>query len=107
MQTNGLGVKRRPISPGHHLVDWNALTVLTHITTLAKTLIEPIGTLTELTASGAPTGTVRVPDTDGPAGTLQRLWQNSSDWGLPLGIGAAALFFLLLIRASRVRRRGN
>ena len=65
------------------------------------------GTLTELTASGAAPGTVRVADTDGPAGTLQRLWQNSSDWGLPLGIGAAALFFLLLIRASQVRRRGN
>ncbi len=65
------------------------------------------GTLTELAASGAAPGTVRVADTDGPAGTLQRLWQNSSDWGLPLGIGAAALFFLLLIRASQVRRRGN
>ncbi|MEP9354448.1 cellulose biosynthesis cyclic di-GMP-binding regulatory protein BcsB [Xanthobacter sp. KR7-65] len=65
------------------------------------------GTLTELSASGAAPGTVRVADTDGPAGTLQRLWQNSADWGLPLGIGAAALFFLLLIRASRVRRRGN
>jgi len=65
------------------------------------------GTLTELTASGAPIGTVRVADTDGPSGTLQRLWQNSADWGLPLGIGAAALFFLLLIRASQVRRRGN
>ncbi|MET3354704.1 UNVERIFIED_ORG: hypothetical protein ABID33_002620 [Xanthobacter viscosus] len=65
------------------------------------------GTLTELSASGAAPGTVRVADTDGPAGTLQRLWQKSSDWGLPLGIGAAALFFLLLIRASYVRRRGN
>lgn len=64
------------------------------------------GTLSELSASGAAPGTVRVADSDGPAGTLQRLWQNSSDWGLPLGIGAAALFFLLLIRASYVRRRG-
>ncbi|MFS8036203.1 hypothetical protein ACI7BZ_04420 [Xanthobacter sp. AM11] len=65
------------------------------------------GTLTELTASGAPLGTIRVADTDGPSGTLQRLWQNSADWGIPLGIGVAALFFLLLIRASHVRRRGN
>lgn len=65
------------------------------------------GTLTELSASGAAPGTVRVADTDGATGTLQRLWQNSADWGLPLGIGAAALFFLLLIRASHVRRRGN
>lgn len=65
------------------------------------------GTLTELSASGAAPGAVRVADTDGPAGTLQRLWQSSADWGLPLGIGAAALFFLLLIRASQVRRRGS
>ncbi|MFG1345080.1 cellulose biosynthesis cyclic di-GMP-binding regulatory protein BcsB [Xanthobacter autotrophicus DSM 431] len=70
-------------------------------------LVGSDGTLTELSASGAAPGTVRVADTDGAAGTLQRLWQSSADWGLPLGIGAAALFFLLLIRASHVRRRGN
>lgn len=64
------------------------------------------GTLMELAASGAAPGTVRLPNTEGAAATLQRLWQNSADWGLPLGIGAAALFFLLLVRATQVRRRG-
>lgn len=70
-------------------------------------LVGADGTLTELSASGAALGTVRVADTDGPAGALQRLWQGSAEWGIPLGIGAAALFFLLLIRASHVRRRGS
>jgi hypothetical protein len=64
------------------------------------------GTLMEMSASGAAPGTIRLPDTEGAAATLQRLWQNSADWGLPLGIGAAALFFLLLVRATQVRRRG-
>ncbi len=65
------------------------------------------GTLIELSASGAEPGAVRVTETEGPVATLQRLWQNSAEWGLPLGVGAAALFFLLLMRASYVRRRGN
>ncbi|MFG1296397.1 hypothetical protein V5F50_11400 [Xanthobacter sp. V13C-7B] len=65
------------------------------------------GTLIELSASGAEAGTVRVTETEGAVATLQRLWQNSAEWGLPLGVGAAALFFLLLMRASYVRRRGN
>ncbi|MFG1394662.1 hypothetical protein [Xanthobacter agilis] len=65
------------------------------------------GTLIELSASGAEAGTIRVTETEGPVATLQRLWQNSAEWGLPLGVGAAALFFLLLMRASYVRRRGN
>ncbi|MFG1478299.1 cellulose biosynthesis cyclic di-GMP-binding regulatory protein BcsB [Xanthobacter sp. V4C-4] len=65
------------------------------------------GTLIELSASGAEAGTIRVPETEGAVATLQRLWQNSAEWGLPLGVGAAALFFLLLMRASYVRRRGN
>lgn len=65
------------------------------------------GTLIEVSASGAAPGTVRVPETEGTVATLQRLWQNSAEWGLPLGVGAAAVFFLLLMRASYVRRRGN
>ncbi len=70
-------------------------------------VVGPNGTLFEFFASGAEVAEARVGDAEGVSTTMQRLWQNSAGWGLPLGVGLAVLFFLLLVRASYVRRRGN
>ncbi|MGE4372037.1 MAG: hypothetical protein AB7E29_03895 [Xanthobacter sp.] len=70
-------------------------------------LIGPDGVQVEMFANGAEPGEVRVAEPDSFAGTLQRLWQNSASWGLPVGVAVAALFFLLLVRAAIVRRRGR
>lgn len=70
-------------------------------------VVGPTGTLFEFFANGAEVAEARVGDAESVSTTMQRLWQNSSGWGLPLGVGLAVLFFLLLVRASYVRRRGN
>ncbi len=70
-------------------------------------LVGPEGTLVELFANGADVNEARASAADSSGSTLQRLWQDSSSWGMPLGIAVAVLFFLLLLRAAIVRRRGN
>lgn len=70
-------------------------------------LVGPDGTLVELFADGSGVNEARAADADSSASTMQRLWQDASGWGMPLGIAVAVLFFLLILRAAAVRRRGN
>lgn len=66
-------------------------------------LIGPEGVLKEIDAGKA--AAPGVASDDEPVSPLRRLWRESGEWGQPIGIGLAALFFLFLARATIVRRK--